>query len=113
MKARKLDSVAVAAARVELAAIVRELRAIKTRALKLRRRLLHAAKAGEVVGVVDGKSFTVEECLAESVRGNVYDFEGDLVNAVSNFASLARDDYRAFALGIVKSSDKDLAAGKS
>jgi hypothetical protein len=95
MTKRQPDSKAVAEARVELAAITKDLRAVRTRALALSQRLKRAARMGEIIGQADGKPYMVEDWCADSLKGLVHD--GGVDRAIRAFARETRDDYRDMA----------------
>ena len=108
-KQREPDSKAVAEARVELAAMTRDLRTIRTRALALSRRLRRAARSGEIVGRAEGRPYTVEDWCADSLKGLVHD--GGLAEAIHEFANEARSDYRDMArFHVVNTLGGELAA---
>ncbi len=67
MTKRQPDSKAVAEARVELAAIVEDLRAAKARAVAIERRLKRAAKSAKPLGEIDGMPTTEEAWLAAGI----------------------------------------------
>jgi hypothetical protein len=92
---RQPDSKPVAEVRVELAAMTRDLRAIKTRAHALSRRLKRAARTGEIIGRVKGKPYTVEDWCADGLHGLVEDLA--LSEAIRNFANEVHMDYREMA----------------
>jgi chromosome segregation ATPase len=85
-KERKPDSKAVAEARVELAAIVGELRAAKTRMQAVARRLERAGKRAQPLGELDGEPYTEERWLAGSIRGTVEEGLEDAIDLLSKKA---------------------------
>lgn len=87
MAKNKPDSKAVAEARVELAAIVEDLKGIKARALALERRLKRAAKSATPLGEIDGTPTTEEAWLAGGIGCTVDD---SLKAVIAEFAEEAR-----------------------
>jgi len=89
------ESVVMRQARVELRGIVAELQVIQAHLLDLSLRLRRVAPAGEVIGEVDGKPFTLEQWLSDTLRSDALD--GRLADAVRELEADARDDHHASA----------------
>lgn len=87
MTKRQPDSKAVAEARVELAAIVEELKGIKARATAIERRLKRAAKSAKPLGELDGTPTTEEAWLAGGIGCTI---EDSLKTVIAEFAEGAR-----------------------
>jgi hypothetical protein len=91
MAKRQPDSKAVAASRVELAAIVEDFKGIKTRARAIARRLKAAARTAEPAGDLDGEPWTEEAWLADYLRSTILDDSLDeIIDCVRALARGAR-----------------------
>lgn len=108
-KQREPETQAVLEAKAELGKIVADLRAAKTRAMTLERRLKRAARTGEVVGTIGGKAYTVEESLAGEIHSNIHDNDGHLAETIRSLARLARENARSWARVVVKDCKGELA----
>ena len=93
-KTKVQESEAVAAARAEVVSITRELGELQRRLVTQVQALRRAAPAGEAIGIIDGKPFTVEGWLADYLESNAGDdFAESLGPTLEGFQRLAHMDY--------------------
>jgi hypothetical protein len=93
-KTKAQESEAVAAARAEVVSVTRELGKLQRRLVTQAQALRQAASAGEAIGIMDGKPWTVEQWLADYLEAHAGDdFAESLGPAVEGFQRLARMDY--------------------